>query len=79
MFIIKYKKIFIGISVTLVLFSIASLFVFGLKVGIDFKGGAITEVKYSTTRPTQEALNKDLATLTTDRGLGLYLKVSQFD
>ena len=63
MFIIKYKKIFIGISVALVLFSIASLFVFGLKVGIDFKGGAITEVKYSTTRPTQEALNKDLATL----------------
>lgn len=46
MFIIKNKKIFIGISVILIIFSILSLFVFGLKIGIDFKGGAMTEVYY---------------------------------
>ena len=63
MFIIKHKKIFIGISATLVILSIVSLFVFGLKIGIDFKGGALTEVAYTTTRPTQDALAKPLAAL----------------
>jgi preprotein translocase subunit SecF len=63
MFIIKYKKIFVLISTVLVILSIASLFVFGLKVGIDFKGGAITEVVYKEIRPAQESLNKDLEAL----------------
>lgn len=56
MFIIKNKKIFIGISLGLVILSIISIFVFGLKVGIDFKGGALTEVAYSDVRPEQEVL-----------------------
>ena len=63
MFIIKHKKIFIGISTTLVILSIVSLFVFGLKIGIDFKGGALTEVAYTTTRPTQADLTQPLAAL----------------
>lgn len=63
MFIIKHKKIFIGISTVLVILSIASLFVFGLKIGIDFKGGALTEVSYTTSRPTQNDLAKPLAAL----------------
>ena len=56
MFIIKHKKIFIGISTVLVVLSFISLFTFGLKIGIDFKGGALTEVSYKTTRPTQTEL-----------------------
>ena len=60
MFIIKNKKIFIGISVGLVILSILALSVFGLKVGIDFKGGALTEVSYKETRPDQVELNKSL-------------------
>jgi preprotein translocase subunit SecF len=36
------------------------LFVFGLKIGIDFKGGALTEVVYKTQRPTQNTLEKPL-------------------
>jgi preprotein translocase subunit SecF len=63
MFIIKHKKIFIGISTALVVLSIISLFVFGLKIGIDFKGGALTEVAYKTARPTQDDLSKPLAAL----------------
>src|SRR3989344_4560301 len=63
MFIIKYKKIFIGISITLVVLSFVSLFIFGLNVGIDFKGGALTEVVYKEIRPTQEILEKSLTTL----------------
>lgn len=57
MFILKYKKIFLSISVILVLLSIVSLFMFGLRIGIDFKGGALTEVVYQTTRPTQSELD----------------------
>ncbi len=63
MFIIRYKKIFIGISAILVTLSILSLFVFGLNIGIDFKGGALTEVVYNTERPVQNTLEESLATL----------------
>ncbi len=51
MWIIKNKKIFITISALLVSLSILTVIVFGLKLGIDFKGGAQTEMKYDM-RPT---------------------------
>lgn len=63
MFIVKHKKIFIGISAFLVLLSIASIVFFGFNVGIDFKGGALTEVAYDTVRPTVEELNPSLEAL----------------
>jgi len=63
MFIIKYKKIFIGISILLVILSIVSLSVFGLNVGIDFKGGALTEVVYKDARPIQVDLSVSLEAL----------------
>ncbi len=63
MFIVKNKKIFIGISIGLVILSIVSMFVFGLKVGIDFKGGALTEVAYSDVRPEQEELAQSIEAL----------------
>ncbi|MEJ0001909.1 MAG: protein translocase subunit SecF [bacterium] len=57
MFIIKYKKIFVGISIALVILAIGALAYFGLNVGIDFKGGALTEVAYTAARPAQADLN----------------------
>ena len=63
MFIIKYKKIFISISIILVVLSFISLFIFGLKIGIDFKGGALTEVVYKIERPAQSVLEQSLAAL----------------
>ncbi|MFH1608989.1 MAG: protein translocase subunit SecF [Patescibacteria group bacterium] len=57
MFIIKHKKIFISISVVLILLSITSVSVFGLKIGIDFKGGALSEIIYQDVRPSQEELS----------------------
>ncbi len=63
MFIIKHKKIFIGISIALVVLSFLSLFIFGLNVGIDFKGGALTEVVYKADRPMQATLDKSLVAL----------------
>lgn len=56
MFVIKYKKIFIAISLILVILSLVSISVLGINVGIDFKGGAITEVQYGGVAPTQEEL-----------------------
>lgn len=46
MFVIKYKKIFIGISLVLMAASIIGMLVWGLRIGIDFKGGSLTEVAY---------------------------------
>ncbi|MFA6257913.1 MAG: protein translocase subunit SecF [Candidatus Paceibacterota bacterium] len=63
MFIIKHKKIFIILSSILVILSFISLFIFGLKIGIDFKGGAIIEVAYKIERPAQPVLEKTLSTL----------------
>jgi preprotein translocase subunit SecF len=63
MFIIRHKKIFIGISTTLVVLSVACLLIFGIKIGIDFKGGALTEVVYKSYRPAQANLAKPLAAL----------------
>ena len=56
MFIVKYKKIFLSISAVLVLLSVISMFYFGFNVGIDFKGGALTEVAYENDRPAKEDL-----------------------
>lgn len=63
MFIIKNKKIFISISAVLVLCSIILLFIFPLKIGIDFKGGALTEVVYTNSRPAQADLDNVFKTL----------------
>jgi len=56
MFIIKHKKIFVLISAALVLFSIVSIGYFGLKLGIDFKGGSLSEIEYKTARPEQKVV-----------------------
>lgn len=66
MFIIKYKNIFIGISSLLVVTSIVLMSVFGLKLGIDFKGGAVTEIAYTGARPDVDVVRAQIAPL----GLG---------
>ena len=52
MFIIKHRKIFVGISVLLVALSIFSMSYFGLNFGIDFKGGSLLEIQYTGERPS---------------------------
>src|ERR1035437_10127690 len=63
MFVIKHKKIFVIISVFLVLFSILGISFSGLKLGIDFKGGSLTEVEYTTTRPQQSVVESTIKPL----------------
>lgn len=57
MFIIKYKNLFLAFSTLLVAASLVAIGMFGLKLGIDFNGGAITEVVYTGKDiPTSEAI-----------------------
>ncbi len=51
MFIVKYKKIFLSLSIVLMVVSIIFIFTFGLKAGIDFKGGALLELEFNGERP----------------------------
>ncbi|HVY36199.1 MAG TPA: protein translocase subunit SecF [Candidatus Paceibacterota bacterium] len=60
MFVIKYKKLFIGISVTLVALAIVSIAIFHLKLGIDFTGGSALELSFTGTRPEITTIQKDL-------------------
>jgi preprotein translocase subunit SecF len=46
MFIVKYKSLFIGIAVAMVVGSIFLVSHFGIKKGIDFTGGTVVEIKY---------------------------------
>jgi preprotein translocase subunit SecF len=39
----KYKKIWLGLSVLILLPGLVSLFLWGLRLGIDFKGGSLSE------------------------------------
>ncbi len=55
MFIIKHKYIFIGISALLVTLSFASMYVFGIRYGIDFTGGSLLEAEYSLKTPSATA------------------------
>lgn len=63
MLIIKYKKIFVTISAVLVSLSIASIIFFGLNFGIDFKGGSLLEIEYTTVRPEQKIVEDSIKPL----------------
>ena len=51
MFVIKHKRIFLIFTAILIVTSIALLFTWGLKEGIDFAGGSILEISYPNGRP----------------------------
>ncbi len=63
MFVIKHKKIFVIVSIILVALSLSAIGYFGLNLGIDFKGGALSEVEYKTARPEQSVVESKLRPL----------------
>lgn len=65
MFVVTYRKLFYILSVILVAGSIAAVSIWGLHLGIDFKGGSITEIEYvnGSIRPEQATLFTKLAPL----------------
>lgn len=60
MFIVNNRKFFFILSCLLVVGSIVSMYMYGLKLGIDFKGGSLLEVSYATTRPMPESVKPNL-------------------
>jgi preprotein translocase subunit SecF len=73
MFIIKNRKIFYIFSGVLIISSLISLFVWGLQLGIDFKGGSVIEVRYTETRPEVDIIRNNMATLAEKISLGNYV------
>ncbi len=66
MFIIKNKKFFLGFSTLLIVASLVAIFSFGLKPGIDFKGGAVIAAYYPGEFPGVEQIKSQAKNL----GLG---------
>jgi preprotein translocase subunit SecF len=51
MFVIRYKNFFISLSILFVAAAISALIIFGLPLGIDFKGGSALELQYTGALP----------------------------
>ncbi len=60
MFVVKNRNIFFVLTALLTLAAIASVAVFGLKLGTDFTGGTLAEVTYPETRPAPELIHEAL-------------------
>ncbi len=58
MFVIKYQKLFIGLSVAFVVLATVAIIAFGLKPGIDFTGGSALELSYTGTRPETAVIDE---------------------
>ncbi|MFA6404941.1 MAG: protein translocase subunit SecF [Candidatus Paceibacterota bacterium] len=63
MWIINNRKIFYTISGILVLASIVSVIIWGLKPGIDFSGGTLIDISYSSDRPSQGSVIEVLSSI----------------
>lgn len=63
MFIIKYKKIFLFLSIALMAISLIFIFTFGLNPGIDFKGGTLLELDFKGERPDSLVILNNLQSL----------------
>ncbi len=61
MFVVTYRKIFYGISIILMVLSLGAIGMYGLNVGIDFRGGSILEIEYPAGRPAQTVLEEVIA------------------
>jgi len=57
----KYSTVYYIFSGILVVATIASLFMFGLKFGIEFVGGSNMEVQFTSQRPLNEEINNALS------------------
>jgi len=57
----KIYTIMFWVSILMVIISMVMIFVFGLKFGVDFKGGSVMELNFKNGRPTIEAISMALA------------------
>jgi preprotein translocase subunit SecF len=71
MFVIKYTKVFLIATALIFIVSIAIIAKFGLLLGIDFTGGALTEVSY-VSLPEKASLENELTAYGEGVNLGGY-------
>jgi len=64
MFVVTHRKIFYIISGILVAGSLLAMLVYGLNLGIDFKGGSLLEVGYPAGKPDITAVHATVAKVT---------------
>lgn len=50
--IIKYRKVWLLVSAALVTLAVAAVAIWGLRLGLDFTGGSLLEVKFNAGQPT---------------------------
>lgn len=62
MFVIKFRKIFYSISIVILAVALYGISTYGLKLGIDFRGGSIIEAEYSAT-PNIDAVKASLTNI----------------
>jgi preprotein translocase subunit SecF len=60
---IKYKKIFLILTLAAVAGSIAAIGFYGLKPGIEFTGGSVLEIEYKDARPANNTIREKIADL----------------
>jgi preprotein translocase subunit SecF len=60
MFIIKYRKFFVGLAILLVLVSLVTVALKGLKFGAEFTGGSVLEVSYEDARPDVQIIRNQV-------------------
>jgi len=84
--IVSHRKIYFSISLMLVLASLVSLLLWGLKLGIDFSGGTLMEIEFSEERLTNQQIQEKLADLELDQIIlqstgskGLILRLKDID
>jgi preprotein translocase subunit SecF len=60
MFVVRSRKIFFLLSLLLIALSLYGMLFYGFKESIDFKGGTLTEVKYTSSVQTLDTINAKL-------------------
>lgn len=60
MLIVKNRLIFFAVTGAIILGALISLFAYGLRLGTDFTGGTLVEVRYAAERPDTKSLSQSL-------------------
>lgn len=63
MYIVNHRGIFFWITGAILAAALASIFVFGLPLSIDFTGGSLVEVNYTGARPDLNSLTKAISVI----------------
>jgi preprotein translocase subunit SecF len=61
MFVVKYRKIWFALSALLLALSIGAMLKYGFRPSIDFRGGTLTEVHYSSAKPEKSEIESWVA------------------